>query len=498
MQRETNYQEVFQYANASMIIHDGVTGEILEANIGASELYGYDHATLLSMSVGQLALGDERFNQANALELIHKALHNDKLLPFEWIVRRSDGREIPVEGNLKRIGDSHPPRVLAMARDISERKAAEDRLRERRRYYSRLIGMSSDGIALIDKRGVLQYISPSVKSILGFPSRVALGQNVFNYIENDDARRMTRVLAKARRGELHSGTVQYRIRHADGSWRHHEAVFKSFLQESRLGYVLLNFRDITARIDQEQQARERERQMNHFSRLSIAGEIAAAVAHEVNQPLCAAMNFFAGCRRRIDSGQGSMEELRHGLDMAQGELKRAARVISSVRNFTSKRPLQLKDVALKALISSTMDFIRMRASQDNMSPVYDLQADVWIHCDETLIQQVLTNLATNAIEAMHGTPEHLRLLLIATKRVDEGRVEVSVTDTGSGFPFASLDELPGSFFTTKVHGMGLGLSLCKPIIEAHKGELSFTQLSNPFGTRFAFTLPAIAQGEVVR
>lgn len=497
MHRETNYQEVFQYANASMVIHDGVTGEILEANIGASELYGYDHATLLSLSVGQLALGDERFNQARALELIHQAQSSGKLLPFEWIVRRSDGRVVPVEGNLKRIGDSHPPRVLVMARDITERKAAEARLRERRRYYSHLIGMSSDGIALIDKRAVLQYISPSVKSILGFPSRVALGHHVFNYIADDDARRMARILAKARRGELKTGTVQYRIRHADGSWRHHEAVFKSFLQEPRRGYVLLNFRDITNRIDQEEQTRERERQLNHFSRLSITGEIAAAVAHEVNQPLCAAMNFFAGCRRRIDSGQGSMEDLRHGLDMAQGELERAARVISSVRNFTSKKPLQRKAVALKALIGSTMDFIHMRASQDAMSPVFDLQADVWVDCDTTLIQQVLTNLVTNAIEAMHGTPEHLRLLLITSKRMEGGMVEVSVTDTGSGFPFSSLDKLPGSFFTTKVHGMGLGLSLCKPIIEAHEGELTFTQLSNPSRTQFAFTLPVITQGDAL-
>lgn len=483
---------VYEYANDSMIIHDGATGAILEVNRRSCQLYGHTREELLRMTVGDLSPNTEMFNQERAMILIGTALNSDEILTFDWMIRRSDGTDIPVEANLKRIEGTSPPLLLGMARDISQRKILEERLRKQSSYFKRLISMSSDGIALIDRRGLLQYVSPSIRSIMGIPSRNVIKQNVFRYLRPDDAARLSRLLSDARHGKVADGVVNYRIRHADGVWRSHEASFRNFLQDARFGYVILNFRDVTDRLEKEEEEKNRQRQLNHFWRLTIAGEVAAAVAHEVNQPLFSALNFFAGCRRRIESGSADLTEVGEALGLAGKELERAARIISSVRNFTRDKPLTIRQMPLSSIISSIQDFIEIQARHSEVSLIIDVTEDAIISCDDQLIQQVLSNLVTNAIESMSEKLPDMRRLQIQTSRCDAHNIRVSVIDSGGNFPFDSLDELPGRFFTTKETGVGLGLSLCKSIIEAHQGELGMRHLSSSPGSCFYFSLPVSA------
>lgn len=485
-----DYRMVYECANDSMIFHDGRTGEILEVNQRACELYGYSREELLKLQVGtDLSPNTARFNQGTAMDLIREALSSDGILTFDWMIRRSDGTVIPVEGNLKRIEGTSPPLLLGMARDISQRKNLEGRLREQGRYFKRLISMSSDGIALIDRSGILQYVSPSVRSILGIPSRVTIKENVFHYLAADDARRLSALLARARRGEVQEGIVDYRIRDVHGHWKNHEASFRNFLHDARFGYVLINFRDVTERLLEEEKEKDRQRQLNHFWRLTIAGEVAAAVAHEVNQPLFSALNFFAGCRRRIEAGATDLGEIDEALDLAGKELERAARIIASVRNFTRDKPLVIREMPLSSILDAIQDFIEIQAKHAHVTLSVDVAEDANVACDDQLIQQVLSNLVTNAIESMAEMPEEARQLRIVTSRTTASRITVSVIDSGGNFPFNSLDELPGRFYTTKESGVGLGLSLCRSIIDAHHGELGMEHLASPPGSRFYFSLP---------
>jgi len=305
-----NYYEVFKYANDSMLIHDGVTGAILEANEAACRLFGRTVKELRSMTIGELSAGDEIYNLDTAINHIQSAARLGGLFNYEWHIRHSSGTVIPIEGNLKLIKGTATPMVLAISRDISERRLAEARLRERGRYFEELSRNSSDGVALINETGVIQYVGESLRGILGYRARSAIGRSIFDFLDASDSKKAVSILAKVRRAKLTGGTFEYKILHRDGTLRNHEAIFKDLLSDPLFNAILINFRDVTARVQQEETAREYERQINHYARLSIAGETAAALAHEVNQPLCAAVNFFAGCRRRLEAGGGRLRDQR--------------------------------------------------------------------------------------------------------------------------------------------------------------------------------------------
>ncbi len=487
---DLDFKMVYQYANDSMIIHHGITGEILEVNNRSCELYGYSREQILSMEVGELSPKNALYNQEKAMTWLKEALVTNKLLTFDWVIRRANGDVIPVESNLKRIEGTSPPLILGMARDISQRKTLEKKLREQGLYYKRLIGMSSDGIALIDKSGIIKYVSPSIMNILGIPASCCEKENVFNYIADSDARKIASDLTKAKHGKLLEGFVSYKIRNANGEWRNHEASFKNYLQDPRFGYILINYRDVTDRIEKENEEKKRARQLNHFWRLTIAGEISAALAHEVNQPLCAARNFFAGCRRRIDSGDFILSEIGDRLKLAEKELDRAARIITSIRNFTRNSPMNVVQKSLVEVISAISDFIEITCKNNECQLIVDIKEDGLVSCDEILIQQVITNIVVNAMEAMQSKEPEMRILILRT-RLDEGFIFLHAIDSGGNFPFTSIDELPGRFFTTKDTGVGLGLSLCRSIIDAHRGRFYVKNICDPEGTCFYFGLPCI-------
>ncbi len=482
-----NYREIFQNANDAMIVHDGVTGAILETNEAACRLFGHSAKDMCATSIGALSVGDPEIRQEIALRYIRQAVEAGGLFNFEWVIRHSSGTPIAIEGNLKRMRGHARPLVLAISRDISERKLAELRLRERGRYFEELLRNSSDGVALIAADGCVKYMGESLAGIAGYPSRAILGRNVFTLLHPADVPRLFSLLAKARRKMVDSGTVSYRVLHRDGAWRSHEAVFKNLLDDPAFSAVLVNYRDVTERLRHEEQLRERERQLNHYARLSIAGEAAAALAHEVNQPLFAAVNFFAGCRRRLKDGVEGMEEVGLALDLAQAELERAGRVIKSVRNFTANHPASRKRHPISAILAGILSFLRIRAEQDGVTIATRLGGDACVECDEVLIQQVISNLVVNAIEAMADLPAGTRVLSIAID-IEGSCVRVAVEDTGCGFPPEMLDAVGGAFFTTKADGVGLGLSLCSTIIGSHGGTM-VCEPGSQAGGRVSFTLP---------
>ncbi|WP_454696463.1 PAS domain S-box protein [Achromobacter aegrifaciens] len=482
-----NYREIFQNANDAMIVHDGVTGAILETNEAACRLFGHSAKDMCATSIGALSVGDPEIREEIALRYIRQAVEAGGLFNFEWIIRHSSGTPIAIEGNLKRMRGHTRPLVLAISRDISERKLAELRLRERGRYFEELLRNSSDGVALIAADGCVKYMGESLAGIAGFPSRAILGRNVFTLLHPADVPRLFSLLAKARRKMVNSGTVSYRVLHRDGSWRSHEAVFKNLLDDPAFSAVLVNYRDVTERLRHEEQLRERERQLNHYARLSIAGEAAAALAHELNQPLFAAVNFFAGCRRRLEAGAKDSTEIEMALTLAQAELERAGRVIQSVRNFTANHPASRNRHSVSAILNGILSFLRIRAEQDSVTITTHITKDAFVECDEVLIQQVISNLVVNAIEAMTDLPVDARAVSISVE-IESGYVRIIVKDSGCGFSSESLEAAGRAFFTTKENGVGLGLSLCRTIVGSHGGKMACEQ-GESTGGKVSFTLP---------
>ncbi|MEK7943676.1 PAS domain S-box protein [Pigmentiphaga sp. YJ18] len=482
MDHVTNYQEVFEYANDIMVIHDKDTGEILQANRKACEMYGCSPDQLRRLTIGDLTRNLEPYNHAKGLMLVRRAATTAEGILFEWVVRDRVGHETSVEVSLKPITLDGIVRVIAIARDITERKQAEAALRQKERHYRRLIERSSDGIAILSISGLVRFAGPSIQALLGVPPRFATGRSAFDFLSDEDAARFESILATL---PPEADTVlTYRIRHRDGTWRVHEANCRNLTDDPAVSGILINFRDVTLRVQDDELARQRERQFSHIARLSTTGEMAAALAHELNQPFFSILNFVAGCRRQLQSGNYSIDGLLAALELAQKEAERAGKIVNTVRSFTCKGDYQRRAIDLRDLVRGMEELIAVRARHACVALEFDLDAaPCWVECDEVLIQQVIINLAVNGIESIEQASTPGGRIRIAVRRDASDRVKLTLADTGHGLPRVSPDKIFGAFFSTKRKGLGIGLSLCRSVVESHHGHMWMTATGGNEGQR---------------
>jgi PAS domain S-box-containing protein len=250
--------------------------------------------------------------------------------------------------------------------------------------------------------------------------------------------------------------------------------------------------DITAtiRADQAEEAlRKAQAELAHVTRVTTLGEMTASIAHEVNQPLAAVVNAAAACRRWLDGGTPNLDEARSAVDWIVNEGNRASEVIRRVRALANKTdiekvPLDVNDVVREAVALVQRDFISYRVSlRMELAPALPI-----ILGDRVQLQQVIINLLMNGLEAMQSVTDRPRELVIGSHPNKTRQVLVTVTDSGAGISVENADRLFNAFFTTKSSGMGMGLSICRSIIEAHGGRISAANNVGP-GARFQFTLP---------
>jgi len=229
-------------------------------------------------------------------------------------------------------------------------------------------------------------------------------------------------------------------------------------------------REMAARRLAEQRDALHLRELDHAGRLSIVGEMASGLAHELNQPLAAIVNYASGCTIRLKSGGVKPEDLLSATERIQQQAERAAKVIQQMRAFVRKRDQEMKPCDLNAIVQETLGLFEGMVRRAGATVTVDLaEALPVVLADKVQIQQVLLNLFQNALEAMKEAAPQKRLS-IATRR--EGDVVVlSVSDSGAGLTEAVATRVFEPFFTTKPEGLGLGLALCKTIMEAHQGHL---------------------------
>jgi PAS domain S-box-containing protein len=250
------------------------------------------------------------------------------------------------------------------------------------------------------------------------------------------------------------------------------------------------FVDITHRVESERFQRAQQEKLLLTSRWMSVGELASTLAHELNQPLGAITNYVRGAIRRLSAAgepntQGVVGALEHALLQAE----HAAKVVSRIREFVRTREPRREAVPVGELVNGVVQLIEAEAHKHHVKLRLSLPAELpRAFADRVMIEQVILNLVKNAIEAMDGTPPGSREVSISGVVNAEGMVEVAVEDTGSGFSAETREQIFSPFFTTKQDGMGIGLSICRSIVEYHDGGLFFTSTASG-GARFWFTLP---------
>ena len=251
--------------------------------------------------------------------------------------------------------------------------------------------------------------------------------------------------------------------------------------------------DVTARKRAEDLARQQQEKLQATSRLVTMGEMASSLAHELNQPLAAITSYTAGCLNRLESGAFSSAEFKEALGKLAVQAQRAGRIIRRVHDFVRKSEPKLAPCNLVEIIDDSIGLMESTSKLVNVRITREIELyPRELMGDRVMLEQVLLNLLRNAIEAMSGSGvgQERRVLTVRLVQPDDQQVQIHVVDRGSGIPREIRESLFTPFFTTKASGMGMGLNICRSIIEFHRGRLWFEE--NPEGgTVFIISLPVI-------
>jgi two-component system, LuxR family, sensor kinase FixL len=354
-----------------------------------------------------------------------------------------------------------------------------------------------DAMIVIDETGIMRSFSAAAERLSGHSADEAIGRNVSMlmpspYREQHDGY-LRRYLETGERRIIGIGRVVVGERKDGSTFPMELAVGEMSSGGKRFftGFI----RDLSERQQTESRLQELQSELMHISRLTAMGEMASALAHELNQPLTAIANYLKGCRRLLDRRPDEQSGMvNDALDKATEQALRAGDIIRRLRDFVARGETERRVERVAKLIDEASAIALVGAKERGIRVRYvlDPAADL-VLADRVQVQQVLINLMRNAIEAMDGAGR--RELVISVQRAGGDMVAMSVSDTGPGFGAAARARLFQPFFTTKREGMGVGLSISRTIIEAHGGEIRAED--NPGGGAvFRFTLPAVANDEI--
>ncbi|WP_411818195.1 two-component system sensor histidine kinase NtrB [Hyphococcus sp. DH-69] len=368
-----------------------------------------------------------------------------------------------------------------------------------RRYKDLILAASGDGIYGLDTEGNTLFVNPAALQLTGFEKDEVIGRSVHYLIHHSHANGSNYshldcpVHAAFKDGKVHHVDDEVFWR-KDGSSFPVEYISTPIWDEGALVGAVVSFRDITKRKefeaalhDSEQRAYALQSELHHVSRLGAMGEMASNIAHELNQPLAAAINYTQAARKVIQS-DGAFDErgIAEILDKAIQQSKRAAEIIRGLRSFVSKDSSTKILVDINEIIEDAIELTMYgnlaARSQVQYIPV---APDVSIMVDKIRIQQVIVNLVKNSLDALGSVSD---AEIIVQTRCVEQNLEISVSDNGPGIPEEIRNSVFRPFVTTKADGMGVGLSISKSIIEEHFGKLTVSD--NPDrGVMFKATLP---------
>ncbi|HET9429412.1 MAG TPA: PAS domain S-box protein [Allosphingosinicella sp.] len=368
--------------------------------------------------------------------------------------------------------------------------AAHNGERQSESHLRSILATVPDAMVVIDERGNILSFSAAAEKMFGFTEDEVLGENVSMLMPSPDRERhdsyLANYLATGERKIIGIGRVTT-ARHRNGyTFPIELAVGEAWLEGRRIftGFM----RDLTERQQTELRLQDLQSELAHVGRVSEVGTLASALAHELNQPLTAVANY---CETARDLLAGPLDPetvdvLREALDDAAQQSVRAGQIVRRLRDFITHGRTERRVENLPRLINEANALALVGSREHEIEVQVDLDPEARsVLVDRIQIQQVLVNLIRNGIDAMASS--RVRVLGIATKRDGEGWIRVTVSDTGSGISDSVAAQLFQPFVTSKEHGMGIGLSICRTIIEAHGGRIWF-EPGLRSGTLFHFTL----------
>jgi PAS domain S-box-containing protein len=403
------------------------------------------------------------------------------------------------DGSVKHIHTvGHP--VLNASRDLVQFVGSSTDITERKRaeqatlLLAAIVESSHDAIVSKSLNGVITSWNKGAERLFGYAAEEAVGQNITLIIPPERRDEERTIIEQLTRGERvdHFETVRMR---KDGSLFDVSLTISPMKDASgRVVGASKLARDITDRKHAEEALRQAQTDLAHASRLTTMGEFTASLAHEVKQPIAAAVTDANTCVRWITRDEPDLKEAREAAWRIVKDAKRAAEIINRVRLLFKKGTPQRESVDVNEVAREMIVLLGDEASRHSISVRTELAEDLpHVIGDRVQLQQVLMNLIVNGVDAMHDV-DGPRELIIKSRPAENNELLLSVSDTGVGLPRNQADQIFNAFFTTKAHGTGMGLRISRSIIESHGGRL-WAADNAPRGASFCFTLPTKAEAD---
>ncbi len=405
--------------------------------------------------------------------------------------RNGRGQWVRARAGLIKDETGTPRHLSGIFLDIGAEKQVEETLRTRESHLRSILDTVPDAMIVIDGDGTIQLFSAAAERLFGYDEQDAVGRNVSELMPEPDRSRHDSYIARARStGVPHIigiGRIVTGKRRDGTTFPMHLSIGE--MQSEGKVYFTGFVRDLTEHQQTQARLQELQSELVHVSRLSAMGEMASALAHELNQPLAAISNYMKGSRRLLaGSADPNAAKIENAMDRAAEQALRAGQIIRRLRDFVSRGESEKRVESLSKLIEEAGALGLPGAREQNVQLQFNLnpEADL-VLADRVQIQQVLVNLFRNALEAMAQSQR--RELIATNTRVADDMIEIAISDTGTGFGDDVRPNLFQTFFTTKETGMGVGLSISRSIIEAHGGRM-WAENNDMGGATFRFTLPA--------
>ncbi|HET7578350.1 MAG TPA: PAS domain S-box protein [Bacillales bacterium] len=441
---------------------------ILYTNHRFTELTGY---TLGEINSDHLEFLKNEGVEQEAIKQCEEAIRKRESKTVEFACPRKNGTSFWNEICIHPIFNQHGKLLffLFIQNDISERKAAEQKLLKSEQYYKSLFEHNPELVCASNREGIITSVNPAVKNITGYAVKEVAEKKCWDFIKADNWEDTRRVLRKALDGEPQH--VEFQVLHKEGHAVDLEASVMPIVIEGQIVGMYTIAKDVTKYKRAEEMLRKAEK-------LNVVGELAAGIAHEIRNPLTSLKGF-------VQLLRPSLTEKKAYTDVMLSELERIEQIVTELLLLAKPQAVKFEEKNLQELLEHVRTLLNTKAIMSNIEILLDYRCDTTkIYCEENQLKQVLINLLKNAIEAM---PSGGKIQMEAGNTGEEC-VFIRVTDQGCGIPEESLPKLGEPFYTTKEQGTGLGLMISSKIIREHGGRMEFKSRENE-GTTVEIYLP---------
>ena len=473
-------------------------GIITDWNKEAEEIFGWTRLEALGRRMSETII-PMRYRSAHESGLQHFFKTGEGPVlnrRIEISALRRNGEEFPVELSITPLKFGETWMFSGFLRDISDRLRSEEQLRRSELNLRRMTETIPEMLWSAAPDGAVDYCNARVLEYTGLAQDEIAGAGWMKTIHADDARNTERAWAHSvRTGDPFQAEFRC-LRGSDGMYRW--CVSRALPLRGFDGFILKWYGTIVDFHDRRQaqeDLRNTQAELAHVNRVMTMGELAASIAHEVNQPLASIIASGDSCTAWLANEPPNLERARAAAGRVIQAATQASEIVQRIRALFKKTTASTTSVNVNAVIEDTISLLRHETQRHNISLLTELDAGVpSVRADRVQLQQVILNLVMNAIESTASVDRERRRLVIQSALSNPGELLVAVKDTGPGIDAQQAERLFAPFFTTKPQGIGMGLPISRSIIEAHGGRL-WAEKNEPHGAVFQFVLPTRLQSE---